>query len=43
MVKRIEQRNQEFSVKVNQDKIQSSQPQKRNPNVRGLDFLNANG
>jgi hypothetical protein len=43
MVKRIEQRNQEFSVKVNQDKIQSSQPQKRNPNVRGLNFLNANG
>jgi len=43
MALQMEQRNQQFAVTVNKDKIQSSQPQKRNPNVRGLNFLNANG
>ena len=43
MALQMEQRNQQFAVTVNKEKIQSSQPQKRNPTVRGLDFLNANG
>ena len=43
MVLQMEKRNQQFAVTVNKEKIQSSQPQpqRKNPNVRGLDFLNA--